>query len=242
MDMQLTPAARSAYADILSHAITGELIGMDNYAALAAAIDDVEAKIEAVEHADNERRHALAFLNAAKRLDVPLKVDTDSIYWRRLRDVFRRYIEEREFVACYIAQELMIESIAVSMYRHAGRATEAFLGKLFNAIAADEQGHRSHCIEDLRSERAKNPEAFDQLLYRVHGDLMTTVSDLLSTKPQPDACGVCSDGCVKQKLSDVNMDLRQLRGGAFEHYLQMLDEIGVPGDVSLKWMCELSTP
>ena len=37
-------------SDIFSQAITGELIGMSNFASLAETIDDPHKKIEAVEH------------------------------------------------------------------------------------------------------------------------------------------------------------------------------------------------
>ena len=51
--------------DLLSQAITGELIGMSNFASLAGAIDDVEEMMEAVEHANCERNHAEGFMALA---------------------------------------------------------------------------------------------------------------------------------------------------------------------------------
>ena len=45
-------------SDVFSQAITGELIGMSNFASLADTIDDPHEKMEAVEHANSERGHA----------------------------------------------------------------------------------------------------------------------------------------------------------------------------------------
>jgi hypothetical protein len=42
-------------SDVFSQAITGELIGMSNFASLADTIDDPHEKMEAVEHANSER-------------------------------------------------------------------------------------------------------------------------------------------------------------------------------------------
>ena len=53
-------------SDIFSQAITGELIGMSNFASLAETIDDPHEKMEAVEHANSERMHAEGFLAYAK--------------------------------------------------------------------------------------------------------------------------------------------------------------------------------
>ena len=70
-----TQARRDVYADLLSQAITGELIGMANYAAMTELCRDPESQEEAVEHAFNERGHAAAFKRVARDLGL---VD----YWR----------------------------------------------------------------------------------------------------------------------------------------------------------------
>ncbi len=52
-------------SDVFSQAITGELIGMSNFASLAETIDDPHEKMEAVEHANSERMHAEGFMSYA---------------------------------------------------------------------------------------------------------------------------------------------------------------------------------
>src|SRR5215471_7015567 len=71
----------SIVTDILSQAITGELIGMSNFASLAGAIDDVHEKMEAVEHANCERGHAEGFINIAEEFALQPVINLDGYYW-----------------------------------------------------------------------------------------------------------------------------------------------------------------
>ena len=68
---EIIPAEQeSIITDILGQAITGELIGMSNFAALAESIDDIHEKLECVEHANCERGHAEGFMAIAKKFNL----------------------------------------------------------------------------------------------------------------------------------------------------------------------------
>lgn len=79
---ELTAECRSVYADILSQAITGEFIGMQNFASLVALMETIDEKVEAVEHAESEKNHALAFQKAADELGVEVVIDLAAPYWQ----------------------------------------------------------------------------------------------------------------------------------------------------------------
>ncbi len=115
---------KSAYRDILAQAITGELIGMRNFATLAGVHTDVGEMIDAVEHANIERGHAVAFQRAAERLGVTPRVEVDAPYWARIRAAFLKWAERGDIMACTIIQELMLESFAISLYRAAGEGAK----------------------------------------------------------------------------------------------------------------------
>src|SRR5262249_40313591 len=132
-----SPEVKAAYADILSQAITGELIGMENFAAMAQICDDIDEKIAAIDHANSEKGHAVALSRAAEKLQLPVTVDLNAPYWGRLRRSFQGFVAARDLVACNLAQEVMLESLAVSMYRDVGKALDGYLGELFTKIAAD---------------------------------------------------------------------------------------------------------
>jgi len=109
------PRVKKVVNDILSQAITGELIGMSNFASLAETIDDYHEKMEAVEHAESERQHAIGFIRIAKKYDFKPIINLNGIYWDSMRIRFLKYAKRSDFIACLIIQEVMLESFAVSI-------------------------------------------------------------------------------------------------------------------------------
>jgi fatty aldehyde decarbonylase len=110
------------FADLLSQAVTGELIGMSNFASLVGLHDDLSEKLEALDHAQSERAHADAFRSAAKRLGIPVIVDLKAPYWDRIRTAFLRRVELKDIIGTTIIQEVMLESFAITLYRHVARS------------------------------------------------------------------------------------------------------------------------
>src|SRR5262245_52723250 len=157
-------------SDILSQAVTGELVGMQNFASLVALCDGVDEKIEAVEHASNELSHAIAFRGAAAELGVSLIVDLAAPYLQRLRAAFLKWAERRDLVACTLIQEVMLESFAVSMYQSVSEVAQGRLAQTFRSIAAEEESHLDHALQMLRKERERDPEAFLAKVHAIHED------------------------------------------------------------------------
>ena len=87
---------RSVFADILSQAVTGELVGMANFASMVDVHDDIHEKMSAIEHARSEKSHAEAFLRASEQLGVRVIVDMKAPYWHRVREAFLRRVETRD--------------------------------------------------------------------------------------------------------------------------------------------------
>jgi rubrerythrin len=139
-------------SDLFSQAITGELIGMSNFASLAETIDDYYEKMEAVEHADSERGHAEGFLEYAKKAALNVNINLEGEYWRSVREQFLSYAQKRDFIACLFIQEVILESFAVSMYTDVGMALGGEAGQLFLDIAEEEKEHLEHSSEILKEE------------------------------------------------------------------------------------------
>jgi fatty aldehyde decarbonylase len=236
---EITEAQRGVYADILSQAITGEVVGALNFATLAGLHDEVDDALAAVEHAETERTHALAFRAAARSLEIPVIENLNAPYWARIRSSFLQWAAARDKVACIVIQEVMLESFAVAIYAEVGASGPGRLGTTFSRIAAEEQEHLSHSIAYLAAEREKEPDAFDQKLEQIHDDVMTVLAEMVAREDSRGHCGLCHGSCVKQSLGAVNLDLCELRGHAINRYLSTLDEIGVRGERSLQWLLRL---
>jgi fatty aldehyde decarbonylase len=230
---------QTVFADILSQAITGELIGMANYAAMAQLYPDADGQIDAVEHAFNERGHAKAFERAARDLGVDVIVDVDAPYWRRIREAFLRHVRENDLEACLIIQEVMLEAFAVSMYHAVGDVAEGKLGEVFHAIGAEEQGHLEHSIGELKESLRSDRDAFEAKVERLHNEVMTILAEMVGQGDVAGHCGLCRSACVKESLHCVGLSRSAVRGKAMSFYLETLDRIGVRGEKSLRWVANL---
>lgn len=231
--------AFNVISDVFSQAITGELIGMSNFASLAGTIDDPHEKMEAVEHADSERQHAEGFMAYANKMDLNININLNGEYWRSVREVFLSYAEKNDFIACLIIQEVMLEAFAVSMYTDVGHALEDDAGKLFLSIADEEKGHMDHSTELLREELQKNPTEFIDKFEKIHFDCMTILAQFSATTDLRGHCGVCNGDCMKNSLHHIGLDVVIMRGNALALYAKALDNIGIPGEKSILWIANL---
>ncbi len=236
-----TDARRRVYADILSQAITGELIGMANYAAMTELCPDAESQQDAVEHAFNERSHAAAFRRVAGDLALPVIVDPSAPYWSRIRQGFLRQVRQGDLSACLIVQELMLESFAVSMYQAVADAVDGKMSQVFRAIAKEEEGHLQHAIDELTPEMQADPVAFEAKVGLLHEEIMTILAEMVASKDTAGGCGLCQGDCVKGSLHHVGLSALELRGRALSYYLRVLDRMGIRGDRSLAWVANLPT-
>jgi fatty aldehyde decarbonylase len=227
------------WQDILAQAMTGELLAAMNYASLSEICDDPAEVADALEHAEGERGHAAAFAAAGRKIGVEVINNVDAKHWKRLREAFLRCINERDFIGCLIVQEIMLESFAVASYSRVGKVAPGSLGNTFAAIATEEEGHIDHAMEILRAERALNAHRFDEKVYRLHLEVMTTLAQMLAKECKDGHCEVCHATCVKPALFDVRLSAAELRGASLQQYLKTLDKLGIPGEVTLAWVAQL---
>ncbi len=234
----LSPSAL-IWQDVLAQAMTGELMAAMNYISLSEICDDPTEVADALEHAEGEEGHAAAFAAEGRRLGVDVPNNVNAKHWKRLREAFLRRIAERDFIGCLIVQEIMLESFAVASYARVGKVATGSLGKTFAAIAAEEAEHIEHAMEILRAERALDAQRFDDKLYRLHLEVMIILAEMLARDCRTGHCEVCHGSCVKPALPDVSLSAAELRGASLHQYLKTLDNLGLPGEVTLSWVTQL---
>ncbi len=239
--IQCTSLSSSApiWQDVLAQAITGELLAAMNYTSLSEICNDPEEAADALEHAENERGHAAAFAAEGRKIGVDVTSNVEGMHWKRLREAFLHCIAERDFIGCLIVQEIMLESFAVASYARVAKVGPGTLGKTFARIAAEEEEHVDHALAILRAERALDPQRFDDKVYRLHLDVMTTLAKMLAKECKDGHCEVCHGNCVKPSLFEVSLSAAALRGASLEQYLKTLDMLGLPGEVTLAWVAQL---
>ena len=229
----------SVISDIFSQAITGELIGMSNFASLAETIDDPHEKMEAVEHANSERMHAEGFLAYAKKKQLKINVNIHGEYWGNVRKQFLSYARKKDFTACLIIQEVMLESFAISMYNDVAHALGGEAGDLFHRIGEEEKEHLEHSSDILRAELLKDRLAFENKFEEIHFNCMNILAEFTATTDLRGHCGVCNGECMKGALHHVGLDIVSLRGNALALYAEAMDNIGISGEKSIVWIARL---
>src|SRR5271155_5691778 len=181
------------WQDVLAQAMTGELVAAMNYTALSEICGDPAEVADALEHAEGEKGHAAAFAAEGRKIGVDVPSNVDAKHWKRLRAAFMNCIAERDFIGCLIVQEIMLESFAVASYARVGKVAPGSLGQTFAAIAAEEEEHIGHAMEILRAERALDSQRFDDKVYRLHLDVMTTLAEMLAKECKHGHCEVCHE-------------------------------------------------
>ncbi len=239
--VECTSVSTSApiWQDVLAQAITGELLAAMNYTSLSEICDDPGEVADALEHAEGERGHAAAFAAEGRKIGVNVTSNVEGMHWKRLREAFLRCIAERDFIGCLIVQEIMLESFAVASYARVAKVGPGSLGKTFARIAAEEEEHVDHAMAILRAERSLDTQRFDDKVYRLHLDVMTTLAKMLAKECKDGHCEVCHGSCVKPSLFQVSLSAAQLRGASLQQYLKTLDMLGLPGEVTLAWVTQL---
>jgi rubrerythrin len=227
------------YTDIFSQAITGELVGMANYAAMVRLCPDIDGQMDALKHAASELRHAEAFRRTAEELHLRPKVDPDARYWAQVRKAFLRHADKGDRLACAIIQEVMLESLAVSLYESVSEVSNERIAKVFGAIGKDERSHVDHALVEMQAAIAADRDGFEQKLEQLHDEVMVVLAQMLASRDTAGHCGLCRGSCVKGALGEVGLDRASMRGRAIRFYLQMLDAIGVRGEKSLAWVARL---
>jgi fatty aldehyde decarbonylase len=229
----------AVYADLLSQAIAGELVGMANYAAMVRLYPDPESQCDALAHAASELRHCECFRRAARDMGVVPIENLQAPYWQRVRTAFLRHADAGDRIACIVIQEVMLESFAVAMYHALADVAPDSLAKVFGAIGHEEESHVDHAIDELKAACAADPEAFEAKVEGLHFEVMSTLADMVAEKGSVGHCGLCRGSCVKKSLPGVGLDRATLRGRALNQYLRILDRIGVRGERSLAWVAGL---
>jgi fatty aldehyde decarbonylase len=236
---QHEPVTRETFqviSDVFSQAITGELIGMSNFASLAETIDDSHEKMEAVEHANSERMHAECFLAYSNKMKLDININMHGEYWGNVRKIFLDYAHKKDFTSCLIIQEVMLESFAVSMYTDVGHALGGEAGRIFLKIAEEEKEHLEHSSDILRAALKENPEKFINQFEELHFSCMKILAEFTATTDLRGHCGVCRGQCMKESLHHISLDTVTLRGNALALYAQAMDNIGIPGEKSIVWI------
>lgn len=212
---------------VTSNARQGEIMAVDHYAQMVLLIDDPIEKRETVKQAHEECKHIVLLEKLAVDIGFPIDADVVQPAWRDIRAHFDKAAQRKDLAACLIIQDLMVESLAIAMYKtFAGAANgDPETARVANKLLADELEHLDVGVRRIQALMAKDADAVHDSLAFAHHRVMPAMFEMVH--------GACDWICAKNGLDcdavdkgAVTIDLDMLKVEAFEHYVNMLFESG----------------
>jgi fatty aldehyde decarbonylase len=207
----------TSLALVISGAIAGELVAIDNYCEMMPLISDVERKLHTLEQAGTEALHVTQLTSLWRSLGGSGALPAPDPRWKRLRRDFSAAVKRADLAACNIIQDLMLPTMGILLYR--SLASDAVAAPLAERILRAESAHLDQGIAHVRALLRRDPKP-------VHNSLAWA-----NRRAMPGLLGMVSAGC--HVLVDDGDDqeaaaaqLEGLRADALDAYRDTLDRAG----------------
>ena len=227
---------------IISNAVAGEIMAIQNYSDMVALMPDVPSKIEAIDQANEETKHIqmLAALGRSRDFGVEKRIVEPP--WNEIRRQFRRAIDKGDLAACLIIQDLMTETMAILLYTTLSREaeTDQRTAKVAETILADELDHLQIGIRRIQAMLEEDREGVHESLIWAHHRIMPELFSMISTSCDS-LCDVLNVDCGSLQLSSIKTDIDTLRARALDQYIGTLDAVGFDVEVTNRLIAGLSS-
>lgn len=209
-------------AYIMSNAISGEIMAIENYSEMVPLMPDTESKIETVKQAHEESRHILMLASLGKRHDYDVMREIVEPQWFNIRRHFSAAVANRDLASCLIIQDLMTETMAIVLYRTLAREGDPDTSSLAGKILEDELEHLEIGLARIRKLLAEDPDGVHESLRWAHHRVMPELFSMVSTSCHF-LCDRLNIDCGSLSLGDLKTDIESLRVDALDAYIETLD-------------------
>ena len=232
-----TAARESGYYNLLSYivsnAIAGEIMAIENYSEMVQLMPTVEEKIETVHQAKEECKHILLLSKLGHRLEFTVQKRIVEPQWNNIRKHFSTAANKGDLAACLIIQDLMTETMAIMLYRTLGKQedTDGTTAQVATNILADELEHLGIGIARIKKMIAKDSDAVHDALVWAHHRVMPELFSMISTSCHF-LCDELNVDCGSLSLGEIRNDIESLRVEALEQYIDTLYKVGFDSTVT----------
>lgn len=218
---------------IVSNAIAGEIMAIENYSEMVQLMPTVEEKIETAHQAKEECKHILLLSKLGHRLDFAVQKRIVEPQWNNIRKHFSAAVAKGDLAACLITQDLMTETMAIMLYKTLGRQedTDPTTAQVALNILDDELEHLGIGIARIKRLLAKDADAVHDALVWAHHRVMPELFSMISTSCHF-LCDELSVDCGSLSLGEIRNDIESLRVQALEQYIETLDKVGFDATVT----------
>lgn len=212
---------------IVSNAIAGEIMAIENYSEMVQLMPTPEEKIETVHQAKEECKHILLLSKLGHKLDFGVQKRIVEPQWNNIRKHFSTAVGKGDLAACLITQDLMTETMAIMLYKTLGRQedTDSTTAQVATNILADELEHLGIGIARIKKLLAKDSDSVHDSLVWAHHRVMPELFSMISTSCHF-LCDELEVDCGSLSLGEIRNDIESLRVQALEQYIDTLDKVG----------------
>lgn len=226
-------------AYIVSNAVAGEIMAVDNYSEMTPLWTDTEEKIETAKQAFEESKHIRMLASLGRRLDFRVEQRIVEPQWRNIRNHFSTAVKNQDLAACLIIQDLMTETMAIVLYNILQRDTDPDTRELAKAILEDELEHLGIGINRLKDMLDQGSEKVHDSLIWAHHRVMPELFSMISTSCHS-LCDELDVNCGSLGLDSIRTDIEAIRVEALDTYIETLDRVGFDVKVTTPLIASMS--
>lgn len=212
---------------VVSNARAGEIMAIHNYSDIVRLVPDTDAKIEAVRQAHEECGHILLLEKLDERLGFGIRDDMVHEEWGAIRAASVEAAAKGDLAACLIIQDLMVEAIAIGLYRlFSGAAnSDAETARVARTLLRAELEHLDIGIKRINELMKDDEDGVHDSLIWAHHKVMPRLFDMVHQ-----SCDYLCDrhdlDCDTVDKGMVTIDLEALKVASLEQYVEMLYSAG----------------
>jgi fatty aldehyde decarbonylase len=236
------PKFRSVYGAILSHIVTGEIVGMEHYARMIPLARNPCERLEILGDAWHEGLHLSSVLDVAEHLGLDVTWALNDAYWGGVRISFEERVAVGDLTGCHVIQDLILESFAVALYGAILPGLQLEVGECLAAILNDEREHLVHGAAALRRIVEEDPSGAAARVESSNDRVARLLAHWLRPSDCAPVCGVCGAlrrTCLKPDLELLGVDLVKARAGFLATYGHALREAGFSPARVMRWLVRL---
>jgi fatty aldehyde decarbonylase len=209
---------------VVSNARKGEIMAIENYGEMVHLMPDTDSKIEAVTQAKEECKHILLLEKLARSIGFPITDTMVEPQWANVRSAFHEAARKKDLAACLIIQDLMVESLAIGLYKVFASASNGDTETQTVAanLLRDELDHLEIGVRRIQGLMEQDSDSVHDALVWAHHKVMPNLFEMVHQ-----SCDfLCSDhnlDCDTVDKGTVYVDLDLLKVASLEHYVAMLD-------------------
>lgn len=212
---------------VVSNARAGEIMAIHNYSDIVRMVPDTDAKIEAVRQAKEECGHILLLEKLDERLGFGIDESMVQEQWKAVRAASVQAAAKGDLAACLIIQDLMVESVAIGLYRLFSSASNSDeeTARVARTLLRAELEHLDIGIKRINDLMKEDEDGVLDSLIWAHHKVMPLLFDMVHG-----SCDYLCDShdldCDMVDKGNVDIDLEALKITSLEHYVEMLYSAG----------------